>query len=87
MIFNVHEHPVNLSCRNDSFKIERSWTVDEYMGYLSSWSAWHTYLQDHPNSDAMELVRQRYDATAFKERVIHIFQGENTFNYADTVSI
>ncbi|PVD31650.1 hypothetical protein C0Q70_07067 [Pomacea canaliculata] len=45
--------------RNDSFKIERSWTVDEYMGYLSSWSAWHTYLQDHPNSDAMELVRQR----------------------------
>ncbi|KAK7474550.1 hypothetical protein BaRGS_00034195, partial [Batillaria attramentaria] len=66
--------------RNDSLKMKRTWSVDELIGYLSSWTAWHEYLLEHPNSDAMEELRQRlkqlYRTGAGEgetERPVHVF--------------
>lgn len=45
--------------RNDSLKMETAWSVDHVIGYLSSLSSWNAYLQDYPDSRALDEVRER----------------------------
>ncbi|KAK7475669.1 hypothetical protein BaRGS_00033095 [Batillaria attramentaria] len=45
--------------RNDSLRMERTWSVDHVIGYLISSSGWHQYLADNPESKAMEEIRNR----------------------------
>ncbi|KAL8615345.1 hypothetical protein ACOMHN_023065 [Nucella lapillus] len=45
--------------RKDSLKIERQWALDELIGYLCSWSAYQTYLREHPLDGTMAGLRHR----------------------------
>lgn len=55
------DHPFSGWTRIDdpSLAITRRMPVDAYIGYLSSWSAWRTYLKHHPESPALDELRQR----------------------------
>ncbi|KAK7087751.1 putative methyltransferase DDB_G0268948 [Littorina saxatilis] len=46
--------------RNDSLKIERTWTVDEFVGYLCSWSAFQNYLMANPMANTMPSVKHEF---------------------------
>lgn len=43
----------------DTLSIDRTWDVDSLVGYLSSWSAWQTFLKSNPNSSALADVGKK----------------------------
>ena len=45
--------------RYDDLKIEKIWTVDHFMGYISSWSAVNAFLKQNPNSTALTDLHTR----------------------------
>jgi ubiquinone/menaquinone biosynthesis C-methylase UbiE len=50
-----------LSKRVDSVAINRQFSVDEFIGYLSSWSAYHHYMQKHSgDDDLLEVVKNEF---------------------------
>lgn len=46
--------------RLDSLTIKRSWDLDAFIGYLSSWSGWQNYLKSHPGSSALKDLGERF---------------------------
>ncbi|KAL3857020.1 hypothetical protein ACJMK2_011936 [Sinanodonta woodiana] len=63
---NAHhtdDHYVRLSLpfpgwkRDDSHVIYKDMTVDEYVGYLSTWSGWQTFLKDNPDTDILNQLK------------------------------
>lgn len=56
----MHLCVVYCECRDDSFKVDNVYTVDEYVGWLRTWSAYQHYLQDNPDSvdPTVEIQRQ-----------------------------
>ncbi|XP_045173877.2 putative methyltransferase DDB_G0268948 [Mercenaria mercenaria] len=46
---------------NDDIAIRRQMPVEAYIGYLSTWSAWRSYLKKHPGSDALEKVKEKIE--------------------------
>lgn len=44
--------------RNDDMTIEKNWSIDEFVGYLGSWSAVNEYNQKNPPGNILEKVRQ-----------------------------
>ncbi|KAL3857016.1 hypothetical protein ACJMK2_011718 [Sinanodonta woodiana] len=44
--------------RDDSHVIDKEMTVDEYIGYLSTWSGWQKYLKDNPDTDALNQLKR-----------------------------
>ncbi|XP_046561241.1 putative methyltransferase DDB_G0268948 [Haliotis rubra] len=51
--------------RDESLKISKEWTVDQFVGYLASWSGWQSYLKAHPSASDLENIRQTL-ATLYK---------------------
>ncbi|GFN93640.1 methyltransferase domain containing protein [Plakobranchus ocellatus] len=43
--------------RNDSMTIEKDWSIDEFVGYLGSWSAINEYNQKHSSGNILEQVQ------------------------------
>ncbi|XP_076436873.1 putative methyltransferase DDB_G0268948 [Babylonia areolata] len=48
--------------RNDSLKIEKCWSVEELVGFLSSMSAYQKYISHNPSSCAMADLKRRLKA-------------------------
>ncbi|XP_033748406.1 putative methyltransferase DDB_G0268948 [Pecten maximus] len=48
--------------RLDTLSINRTWEVDSFIGYLSSWSAWQTFVKSHPKSSVLEDIRNKLKA-------------------------
>ncbi|XP_077998654.1 putative methyltransferase DDB_G0268948 [Glandiceps talaboti] len=47
--------------RDDSMSIELTYTVADFVGYLSSWSAYHNYLKTHPEkTETLTEVLQKF---------------------------
>ncbi|XP_050408967.2 putative methyltransferase DDB_G0268948 [Patella vulgata] len=46
--------------RNDDLNITVEWGVDEFVGYLSTWSAWHSYLKEYPTSNELQKLSDRF---------------------------
>jgi hypothetical protein len=43
---------------DDTIEIRHTYTVDEFIGYLTTWSAYQRYRQENPDmKDPMEDVR------------------------------
>lgn len=51
--------PFNNFERNDLDCIEKSLNVDEYIGYLGTWSGWKTYLKQNPNSKLLDNLKKK----------------------------
>lgn len=45
---------------NEDISIRKTMPVEAYIGYLSTWSAWRSYLKIHPQSDALENIRTKF---------------------------
>ncbi|XP_076434639.1 putative methyltransferase DDB_G0268948 [Babylonia areolata] len=48
--------------RNDSLTMEKCWSVEELVGYVSSWSAYQTYISHNPTSCALVDLKQKLKA-------------------------
>ncbi|XP_041350566.1 putative methyltransferase DDB_G0268948 [Gigantopelta aegis] len=48
--------------RDDTLKIVRHWSVDEFIGFVSSWSGWQAYLKVHPSSTQLDDIKSRFKA-------------------------
>ncbi|ESP05111.1 hypothetical protein LOTGIDRAFT_227806 [Lottia gigantea] len=46
--------------RKDDLKIRVEWTVEEYVGYVSSRSGWTKYLKHNPESDELQKLLLRF---------------------------
>ncbi|ESP05110.1 hypothetical protein LOTGIDRAFT_227805 [Lottia gigantea] len=46
--------------RKDDLKIRVEWTVEEYLGYVSSWSGFTKYLKHNPDSDELQKLILRF---------------------------
>lgn len=65
-IFHFHQH-LRFSrtfhsifrVQTDDISINREIPVDAYIGYLSTWSGWQTYLKKHPGSDALQDLQEK----------------------------
>lgn len=44
----------------DDISIRRRMPVEAYIGYLSTWSAWRSFLKENPETDALEKLRNRF---------------------------
>lgn len=47
--------------RNSDFVIQYRWTAAEVVGYLSTWSAWQSYLKQNPESDLLMGIQQQLE--------------------------
>lgn len=56
------EHPFKdwQRVEKEDLCIHRKMPVDAYIGYLSTWSAWRSYLKKYPNSDELETLRKKF---------------------------
>lgn len=45
--------------RNDDQEIVKQWTVDQYIGYITSWSGWQKLLKDNPESTALQKIHEK----------------------------
>ena len=51
----------NLCDRIDSLKLEDELSVEDYVGYLSSWSTYRKYITLHPDKeDPVKIVYEKY---------------------------
>ncbi|KAK3792755.1 hypothetical protein RRG08_023088 [Elysia crispata] len=46
--------------RNDEMSIEKDWSIDEFVGYLGSWSAVNEYNQKNPSGNILEKVQHEF---------------------------
>lgn len=51
--------PFNKFERNGSDCIERNLTVDDFVGYIGTWSAWKTYLKKNPNAKLLDNLKEK----------------------------
>ena len=42
--------------RNDELEIIKHWTVDQYIGYITSWSVCQKYLKVNPGSTVLQIL-------------------------------
>ncbi|VDI19628.1 Hypothetical predicted protein [Mytilus galloprovincialis] len=45
--------------RNDGLEIVKNWSVDQYTGYITSWSAWQKYLKSYPESKDLQTLHEQ----------------------------
>ncbi|XP_046368407.2 putative methyltransferase DDB_G0268948 isoform X1 [Haliotis rufescens] len=68
--------PYHGSFREESLKIVKEWTVDQFVGYVSSWSGWQSYLNAHPSASDLEDIRKTltalYQTSAGEESKVNI---------------
>lgn len=55
--------------RNSDFVIQYSWTAAEVVGYLSTWSAWQSYLKQNPESNLLNDIQQQLEDIYQDQRV------------------
>ncbi|XP_060067355.1 putative methyltransferase DDB_G0268948 isoform X1 [Ylistrum balloti] len=65
--------------RLDTLSINRTWDMDSFIGYMSSWSAWQTYLESHPSSSVLEDIRQRLNMIYTDEDTQEVTKVEVTW--------
>ena len=44
----------------DRFCIEKNSTVENFLGYLKSWSGYQDHMADNPDDDSLEKLQTRY---------------------------
>lgn len=55
--------------RNSDFVIQYRWTAAEVVGYLSTWSAWQSYLKQNPESHLLRDIEQHLRDIYLDQRV------------------
>lgn len=45
--------------RNDELEIIKHWTVDQYIGYITSWSVCQKYLKVNPGSTVLQILYEK----------------------------
>ncbi|XP_055889152.1 putative methyltransferase DDB_G0268948 isoform X2 [Biomphalaria glabrata] len=53
--------------RNDSLAIVKECTIDEFIGYMGSWSALNEYAKANPDINLLDIVRERLETSLISQ--------------------
>ncbi|CAC5397006.1 unnamed protein product [Mytilus coruscus] len=57
--YQTFQLPYDGWIRKDELEIVKHWSVDQYTGYITSWSAWQKYLKVHPESKDLQTLHEK----------------------------